>query len=96
MNTELKESGLASMFNISPITENLELAKFLGKKVQYKAELKGSEDFIIANGTLSLTAIFQINETQTNYRGIECLRGYDITRNDKFGRCIHPHQIELV
>ena len=36
---DLQESGLADIYNMSTITDNLELGKFLGKKVRYKKEL---------------------------------------------------------
>jgi hypothetical protein len=95
MNTQLKESGLAATYKISSLTGNLELSKYLGKKVQYKRDLL-NDDFLKKNGTLSLTAIFEIKETQLNHKGVECLRGYDMTRGDTFGRCINISEIELI
>jgi len=95
MHNEIKESGLAAMYEISPITDNLELAFWLGKKAQYRRELL-NEEFLRRNGTISLTAIFEIRETQKNYKGDSCLRGYDVTRGDTFGRVIHADQIELI
>ena len=94
MNKYLIDSGLTSMYSISPLTTNLDLAKWLGKEVRYKRELLTPE-FVQANGTICIDTIFTIKETQKNYKGTEVLRGYALPI-DTFGRCLNPNDVEII
>lgn len=93
MHKEIKESGLAEMYEIRPMTTDNELAKFLGKTVKYKEELL-TADFVRANGSLCREEVFEIREVQKNHAGKSVLRGY--FKGDTFGRCIDPEHIEVV
>lgn len=96
MNKELKESGLADKFQISAETNNPHLARFIGKVVKYKIELTKDSEWLRSNGTITVTSVFLIKETQLNYAGIEMLRGYATDIDDHFGRVINPDDVEIV
>lgn len=93
MDKILRESGLDKLYHISPLTDNVELAHFLGKHVRYKRELLTPE-FIYLHGTISVTGVFYIKYTQRNCDNKEVLRGY--FDGDIFGRCMDPKDVEIV
>ena len=57
MHTDLKNSGLASKFKIRPMTDNISLSQFIGKRVRYRRELLTPE-FINLHGSISVTHTF--------------------------------------
>ncbi len=94
---DLQESGLADIYNMSTITDNLELGKFLGKKVRYKKELLNNDSFLRSVGEYALTEIYEIKQVQKNYKNDDVLRGYaTVNYKDTFGRCLNINEIELV
>ena len=93
MHKELSESGLGEIFKIRAMTSDLELGKFLGKKVRIKRELL-SQDYIRLNGTIVINAIFLVKETQIDYRGTPCLRGYE--SDTSFGSVLYPNELEIM
>ena len=97
MHKDLKESGLADFYKISNITDNLELAKFLGKKVRYKKHLLRDKSFLKSVGENALTEIYEVKQVQKNWKDEDVLRGYGtVNFNDTFGRCLKVEEIELV
>jgi len=92
---KLKNSGLASMYNMSPVVDSKdERAKFLNKIVRYKK-------FDSSNGTITRDYDFIIKEVQTNHEGKPCLRGYAVDRKtneviDTFGRVINIEDVEII
>lgn len=95
MHTLLKTSGLGTMYNISPETENESLKSFIGKEVRFKKELL-TDEFIKRNGTIILDHTFLIKETQFDYKGDEILRGYAVGHANDFGKPINPEEVEIV
>lgn len=96
MHKQIAESGLGLKFDISPITSNETLAKFLNKEVKYKAKFINDPAFIRAHGQMIIASTFIVKETQFDYKNEEILRGYATFYNDTFGRCINPEHIEIV
>ena len=94
---DLIESGLADLLKISNLTDNLDLAKFIGKKVRYKRKLLENSAFLKSVGTNALTEIYEVKQVQKDYKGDDVLRGYaTVNFNDTFGRCLNVEDIELV
>lgn len=97
IHNDLKQSGLADLYKISNLTDNFELAKFLGKKVRYKKDLLENESFLKSVGTNALTEIYEVKQVQKNWKDEDVLRGYaTVNFNDTFGRCLEVEEIELV
>jgi hypothetical protein len=95
IHNNLKDSGLADLYKISNLTDNLELANFLGKKVRYKKELLEDKSFLGRVGTNALTEIYEVRQVQKNWKGDDVLRGYGtVNFNDTFGRCLKVEEIE--
>ncbi len=93
MHPSIEASALASLYQIKPVTDNEELAKYLGQKVRYKKNLL-TRKFIKRHGTICIGTVFEIREVQHNYKREECLRGY--APGDNFGRVIYPSEVEIV
>lgn len=85
LHKDLIDSGLAQIFDISPITANEELAKYIGEIVEFKQPTCEVEYYK-----------FEITSTQLNYRGEEILRGRCIDYNDTFGRPIRPEEVTII
>ena len=96
MNRELKDSGLGELLQINTITGDLELGSFLGKKVKYSKAMINTAGFKKKYGSLAVDAIYEIREVQKNWKGEDCLRGYNIGTGDTFGRCLCATEIELI
>jgi hypothetical protein len=97
IHNDLKQSGLANLYKISNLTENLELAKFLGKKVRYKKHLLKDKSFLKSVGEYALTEIYEVKQVQKDWKDEDVLRGYaTVNFNDTFGRCLGVEEIELV
>lgn len=96
MHKQIAESGLGQMFDISPVTGNNKLAKFLNKEVKYKAKFINDPTFVRSHGQIIIASTFTIKETQFNYANEEMLRGYATLFNDTFGRVINPDHIEII
>ena len=97
IHNDLKNSGIADLYKISYLTDNLELAKFIGKKVRYKRKLLKDDSFLKSVGTNALTEIYEVKQVQKNYKDQDVLRGYaTLNYNDTFGRCLSVEEIELV
>ena len=95
LHPELVESGLAKVWQMSPLTTDMRLAKFLGKKVRFKRELLTPE-FVRQNGTQARDCTFMVREVQKIYSGEMALRGYAIETNDTFGRPLEVDHVEIV
>tara|TARA_R100000388_G_C7132024_1_gene105908 strand:+ start:190 stop:492 length:303 start_codon:yes stop_codon:yes gene_type:complete len=96
LHKDLTESGLASKFQMSTITDNLELGKFLGKKVRYKKELLENPSFLRSVGEYALTEVYKIKQVQKDWQGKDVLRGYaTVNYKDTFGRCLDVEEIEV-
>jgi len=94
---DILESGLADQLKISAITDNLELGKFLGKKVRYKKELLNNPSFLRSVGEYALTEIYEIKQVQKDWQDNDVLRGYaTVNYKDTFGRCLNVEEIEEV
>ena len=92
-NHEIRESGLGAVYKISPVTSNLKLSGYLGKAVRYtESALSRPNTF----GTVHRDCTFLIKETQINFNGDDCLRGYAVEIDDTFGHCISPSDVEIV
>ena len=100
MHKSIEESGLGKVFDINPVTDSSELAKFIGKRVRYKKDCVTPAD-----GRIAEKGVFVIKETQLNYQGKEVLRGYaedifigerDYQQPDEFGRPIDPEVVEII
>ena len=93
---DLTASGLADKFQISAITDNLELGKFLGKKVRYKKELLKNPSFLRSVGEYALTEVYEVKQVQKDWQGKDVLRGYaTVNYKDTFGRCLNVEEIEV-
>jgi len=94
---DILESGLADKFKISAITDNLELSRFLGKKVRYKKELLNNPSFLRSVGEYALTEIYEVKQVQKDWQNNDVLRGYGtVNYTDTFGRCLNAEEIEEV
>ena len=93
MHHEIKDSGLGEIYSIRNMTSNMELAKFLGKRVRYKRELL-TESFLIDHGTIVIDSIFTIKEVQKDCEGNDMLRGY--AWEGDFGRIINSSHVEII
>jgi len=101
LHSDLKESGLADMYGMSPVVDAEDpRAEWLGKKVRFKR----SCDFK-ALGTLARDSIYVACEVQDNYRGEPRLRIYredelEALKGDEpwrcFGRPASIDELELV
>ena len=97
IHNDLVESGIADTFKISAMTSNLELGKFLGKKVRYKKELLNDASFLRSVGEYALTEIYEVKQVQKDWKGNDVLRGYGtVNYNDTFGRCLNVEEIEMI
>ena len=54
LHKDITDSGLANKFEMSCVTTNEKLSKFLGQKVRFKKSLL-TKDFVQSNGTLCKT-----------------------------------------
>lgn len=95
LHSDLVNSGLAGMYQMRPITNDPNLAKFLGKKVKYKKELLADPDFVNSHGTV-IQETFLVSYVQKDYYGNDVLRGFITSWNDTFGSCLNPSEIEIV
>lgn len=84
-----QKSGLADLFEMNPNTKNEKLKQYIGKRVRYRKELRGSAVL----GTCSINGVWLVTETQLDYRGREILRGYAYPGD--FGRPFDPSEIEI-
>jgi hypothetical protein len=95
MHSELKKSGLASMYSMSRVVDARDRrAEYLGKVVRYVS-------FNPAKGTVTRDFDFLIKEVQVDYKGEAKLRGYAIDRITKeivydFGRVISMDDVRIV
>ena len=95
LHQDIVDSGLATKFEMSFVTTNEELSKFLGQKVRFKRSLL-TKDFVKTKGILCKTEIYKVGMVQKNWRGEDRLRGFHTSYDDTFGRVLNPNEIELI
>jgi|21_taG_2_1085346.scaffolds.fasta_scaffold193276_2 hypothetical protein len=95
LHKDITDSGLANKFEMSCVTTNEKLSKFLGQKVRFKKSLL-TKDFVQSNGTLCKTEIYKVLMVQKDWKGEDCLRGFCTSYNDNFGRVLSPNEIEII